>query len=215
MHETSRFPRTRPCDISASRVATGPQICGFGGLLITASVFSSWPVAGGIRLAGFNALAVQATREGIAASHDRHARARAVESPGTAGDALRATLHIPVWHDDQQGTATCLLAGLLNALKVVGKPKDRVRIAMVGMGAANVACYRLLSANGIDPQAIVACDRKGILHKGRHDVEAEQEQFSDPGQLYSDAAKVMGDAREATRVLMREGLIAAPPDRGP
>ena len=108
-----------------------------------------------------------------------------------------------------------MLAGLLNALKVVGKPKDRVRIAMVGMGAANVACYRLLSANGIDPQAIVACDRKGILHKGRHDVEAEQEQFSDPGQLYSDAAKVMGDAREATRVLMREGLIAAPPDRGP
>jgi len=53
---------------------------------------------------------------------------------------------IPVWHDDQQGTATALLAGLLNALRIVGKPIERVRIAMVGMGAANVATY----ARGVD-----------------------------------------------------------------
>ena len=63
-------------------------------------------------------------------------------------DVLRATLDIPVWHDDQQGTATVVLAGLVNALKVVGKDLRRVRIALIGMGAANAATYRLLSRPG-------------------------------------------------------------------
>ena len=70
-------------------------------------------------------------------------------------DRLRETLAIPVWHDDQQGTATVLLAGLSNALEIVGKDIARVRITMVGAGAANVAGYRLLTAAGVDPGAIV------------------------------------------------------------
>jgi malate dehydrogenase (oxaloacetate-decarboxylating) len=94
-------------------------------------------------------------------------------------DALRGQLSIPVWHDDQQGTATALLAGLLNALKVVGKDLGRIRIVMIGMGAANVASYRLLTTSGVEPGAIVACDRQGILHRQRHDIEAEQERFPD------------------------------------
>jgi len=88
-------------------------------------------------------------------------------------DTLRATMHIPVWHDDQQGTATVALAGLLNALKVVGKRIGQVKIALIGMGAANVATYRLLRASGIDPQAVIACDRLGTLHRGRADVERQ------------------------------------------
>ena len=60
-------------------------------------------------------------------------------------DALRAIAQVPVWHDDQQGTATVVLAALLNALQVVGKDLQQVRIAMIGAGAANVATYRLLT----------------------------------------------------------------------
>ncbi len=61
-------------------------------------------------------------------------------------EALRAEMRIPVWHDDQQGTATVVLAGLLNALQIVGKDIGNVKVAMIGMGAANVTTYRLLRA---------------------------------------------------------------------
>lgn len=82
-------------------------------------------------------------------------------------DRLRDVLAIPVWHDDQQGTATVLLAALMNALKLVGKELGEVRIAMVGAGAANVAAFRLLTAAGVDPKGIVVCDSGGILHAKR------------------------------------------------
>lgn len=94
-------------------------------------------------------------------------------------DRLRDEMEIPVWHDDQQGTATVFLAALINALKVVGKNIHQARIAMIGMGAANVATYRLLIAYGLDPKAVVACDSKGILHSGRSDIEANSTQFPD------------------------------------
>lgn len=87
-------------------------------------------------------------------------------------DALRAQLSIPVWHDDQQGTATAVLAALLNATAVVGKNLRQCRIAMIGMGAANVATCRLLMSFGVDPAAIVACDSRGTLHRARRDLEA-------------------------------------------
>lgn len=116
-------------------------------------------------------------------------------------DALRARMSIPVWHDDQQGTATALLAGLLNAARVVGKDPRRMRIAMVGMGAANVACYRLLTANGVDPRGIVACDSRGTLHKGRDDLQRRQDEYPDKWRvcLDSNAEGVTGGAREAMR----------------
>jgi malate dehydrogenase (oxaloacetate-decarboxylating) len=87
-------------------------------------------------------------------------------------ERLRRELEIPVWHDDQQGTATVVLAAVLNALKLVGKSLDAVRIAMVGMGAANVANYRLLKAAGADPATVIACDAYGTLHRGRKDLAA-------------------------------------------
>ena len=83
-------------------------------------------------------------------------------------DARRAC-SIPVWHDDQQGTGTVLLAALLNALKIVGKPIGTIRIAMIGMGAANVPTYRFLKAKGAEPASIVACDLGGILGLHRTD----------------------------------------------
>src|SRR5512147_264680 len=84
-------------------------------------------------------------------------------------EQARQVCSIPVWHDDQQGTGTVLLAALINALKVVRKPIGGVRIAMVGMGAANVPTYRFLKANGADPALIVACDLGGILGLHRTD----------------------------------------------
>ena len=87
-------------------------------------------------------------------------------------ERLRAEMAIPVWHDDQQGTATVVLAAVLNALKLVGKALPEVKIAMVGMGAANVANYRLLKAAGADPAAVVTCDEHGTLHRGRINMAA-------------------------------------------
>ncbi|MCK4451766.1 MAG: NADP-dependent malic enzyme, partial [Anaerolineae bacterium] len=89
-------------------------------------------------------------------------------------DTLRAEMDIPVWHDDQQGTATVLLAGLINALKIVGKEMGKIKIAMVGVGAANVATLRLLIASGVQWGNVIACDSKGILHPEREDIEARR-----------------------------------------
>jgi malate dehydrogenase (oxaloacetate-decarboxylating) len=114
-------------------------------------------------------------------------------------DALRARLSVPVWHDDQQGTATVVLAGLLNALEVVGKSLSSVRIALVGVGAANVSVYRLLSAHGADVSAIVACDRTGILHAGRLDIEARQNAHAEKWRICRDSngGRLTGGIAEA------------------
>jgi malate dehydrogenase (oxaloacetate-decarboxylating) len=116
-------------------------------------------------------------------------------------DRLRRSLSIPVWHDDQQGTATVVLAALKNALRLVGKDLTRVRIAMIGAGAANVATYRALVASGVAPAAIVACDRRGVLHPGREDVEAVQEEFTDKWRMCteSNGERVRGGVAEALR----------------
>ncbi len=97
----------------------------------------------------------------------------------SALDEARRRVSIPVWHDDQQGSATAALAGLIAAMEVVGKSLDRIRIVLFGVGAANVATYRLLTAYGLDPKAIVACDTQGILHGGRADIGNQAQRFAD------------------------------------
>ena len=116
-------------------------------------------------------------------------------------DTLRAEMHIPVWHDDQQGTATVTLAGVLNALKIVGKSLAEARIVLVGFGAANVATYRLLKAGGVTPGNVIACDSQGILHARRNDIEAEQEKFVDKWRvcLETNADQISGGPAEALR----------------
>ncbi len=94
-------------------------------------------------------------------------------------DTLRQRAEIPVWHDDQQGTATVVLAALLNALKVVGKSLAEVRITFVGCGAANVASARLIFAAGANPGRCLLVDSRGILHRGRQDVEMRKAEFMD------------------------------------
>ena len=92
-------------------------------------------------------------------------------------EKLRESMPIPVWHDDQQGSATAVLAALINALRVTEKKIGSVRIAMIGMGAANVATYRLLKAYGVDPERIIACDSQGTLHRDREDLKRRQTEF--------------------------------------
>ena len=81
---------------------------------------------------------------------------------------LREELNIPVFHDDQHGTAVVTLAGLINALKVVGKKFSEIKVAISGAGAAGIAIARLLHHVGV--REIIAVDRRGIIHAGRDDL---------------------------------------------
>lgn len=78
---------------------------------------------------------------------------------------LRNELDIPVFHDDQHGTAVVILAGLVNALKIVNKRLEEIRVVVSGLGAAGIATIRLLFSAGV--RQIIGCDRSGILYKGR------------------------------------------------
>jgi malate dehydrogenase (oxaloacetate-decarboxylating) len=90
-------------------------------------------------------------------------------------DRLRAEAQIPVWHDDQQGTAAVTLAGLINALKIVGKKKENVKLTVIGIGAANVAILRVLFADGFKPANTLVVDSQAILHTGRADLKEKKE----------------------------------------
>jgi malate dehydrogenase (oxaloacetate-decarboxylating) len=98
-------------------------------------------------------------------------------------DTLREKAEIPIWHDDQQGTATVTLAGLINALKLVGKKMDEVSITFVGSGASNVACSRLIFGWGADPTKCMMVDSKGILGPHRTDLERRRHEYVDKWRL--------------------------------
>ncbi len=90
-------------------------------------------------------------------------------------DRLRKEMDIPVWHDDQQGTASVELAGTINALKYVGKKMEEAKFAIVGTGAANIAFVRILIAAGVAEKNIVMVDSKSTLHPGRKDLEEKKD----------------------------------------
>jgi malate dehydrogenase (oxaloacetate-decarboxylating) len=91
-------------------------------------------------------------------------------------EQLREKLDIPVWHDDQQGTATVILAGLMNALKIVGKKMDQALVTLVGVGSANTRTALVLMRAGVKPGNILMVDSKGILHSNRKDLQARMEE---------------------------------------
>ncbi len=78
---------------------------------------------------------------------------------------LKEKCDIPIFHDDQHGTAIITLAGLVNALKVVGKKKEEVKVVINGAGAASIAITKLLFSDGF--RDVLLCDRKGIIYEGR------------------------------------------------
>lgn len=94
-------------------------------------------------------------------------------------DTLRAECEIPVWHDDQQGTACVTVAGLINALKIVNKKIDEVRVTVIGSGASGIAIARLMMAAGVNPENMLSVDSKGILSRDREDRETLQTKYKE------------------------------------
>ena len=86
-------------------------------------------------------------------------------------ERLQVEMKIPVWHDDQQGTAGVTIAALFNALDLTGRKLGGSRIVLFGAGAANIAAERLLVKAGADPKDIIVLDSKGILHPEREDID--------------------------------------------
>lgn len=84
-------------------------------------------------------------------------------------ERLREELDIPVFHDDQHGTAVVVLAALYNALKIVKKDLGEIKIAVSGAGAAGIACVKLLISAGANPKRIIITDNRGIIYEGRSD----------------------------------------------
>jgi malate dehydrogenase (oxaloacetate-decarboxylating) len=98
-------------------------------------------------------------------------------------DTLRREAEIPVWHDDQQGTATVTLAGLINGLHLTGRTIEDVRIAFIGAGAANVACARLIFGRGADPGKCTVNDSRGILTTAREDLRRNRNEYPEKWHL--------------------------------
>jgi malate dehydrogenase (oxaloacetate-decarboxylating) len=92
-------------------------------------------------------------------------------------ERLRRELDIPVFHDDQHGTAVVVLAALLNALRIVGKELADLRVVVSGVGAAGTATTRMLLAAGV--RDVVGCDREGIIHRGRPALTAEKAAYAE------------------------------------
>lgn len=108
---------------------------------------------------------------------------------------LKEVCDIPIFHDDQHGTAVVTLAGLTNAIKLVGKRIDEVRVVTVGAGAAGIAIVRLLQAMGL--RDVVMCDRQGAIYEGRdglNPIKAEMARLTNARRQTGDLAEVVRGA---------------------
>ncbi|MBS4152771.1 malic enzyme-like NAD(P)-binding protein [Cobetia sp. MC34] len=97
--------------------------------------------------------------------------------------ALIEQCNIPVFHDDQHGTAIVTAAGMLNALDIAGKKLEDARIVCLGAGAAAIACMKLLVASGAKVENIFMLDRKGVIHSGRDDLNQYKAMFATETEL--------------------------------
>ncbi len=91
---------------------------------------------------------------------------------------LRERMRIPVFHDDQHGTAIIVGAAILNALEVAGKKIEDVKLATTGAGAAGIACLDMLVALGVKPENILAFDRDGVIHSGRAHLDPDKARYA-------------------------------------
>lgn len=98
-------------------------------------------------------------------------------------DTLRAECEIPVWHDDQQGTACVTVAGLVNALKLVKKDIREVKCTMVGAGASGINIAKLMMLAGVDPKNMLLVDTKGILSRDREDKDTLQAKYKEKWEM--------------------------------
>ncbi len=111
-------------------------------------------------------------------------------------DTLRKEMPIPVWHDDQQGTAAVVLAGVINALKFVGKKMDEAQFTIVGSGAANTRTFYVLEAAGVNPKNVYMVDSTGIISQSRNELEGT---YKWDLAVKTNAEGRTGDLREAMK----------------
>ena len=122
-------------------------------------------------------------------------------------EKARERLQIPVWHDDQQGTATVILAGLMNAFKIVGKKPKESLITLVGAGSANLRTAYVLIRWGIRPGNIMLVDTKGIIYPGRKDIKKEEDPWKYELSQKTNAEDRRGDIPEAFKNV--DAVVAA------
>ena len=124
-------------------------------------------------------------------------------------DRLQAEMKIPVWHDDQQGTAGVTLSALYNALELTGRKLKGSKIVLFGAGAANIAAERLLVKAGADPKDIIMLDSKGILHPEREDIDqlSLRNKWKYEVAMRTNGDRVTGGLKEALRGA--DALVAA------
>jgi len=129
-------------------------------------------------------------------------------------ERLRNELDIPVFHDDQHGTAVVVLAALINAVKIVRKSMSDVRIVVSGVGAAGMACTKILQAAGA--RHLIGCDRSGIIYRGRPGLDAVKQWYAE----HTNEAGLRGTLRDALQGadvflgLSAPGVITANDIRG-
>ncbi len=122
-------------------------------------------------------------------------------------EKARERLQIPVWHDDQQGTATVILAGLINAFKIVGKKPKESLITLIGAGAANIRTAYVLIRWGMKPGNIIMVDTKGVIHAGRKDLSKEEDPWKYELAQITNAEGRTGDITEAFKGV--DAVVAA------
>jgi malate dehydrogenase (oxaloacetate-decarboxylating) len=122
-------------------------------------------------------------------------------------EKARERLQIPVWHDDQQGTATVILAGLINAFKIVGKNPREALITLMGSGAANIRTAYVLIRWGAKAGNIIMVDTKGVIHPGRADIKKEEDPWKYDLTQKTNAEGRTGDISEAFKGV--DAVVAA------
>ncbi|PIX32019.1 malate dehydrogenase [Candidatus Bathyarchaeota archaeon CG_4_8_14_3_um_filter_42_8] len=122
-------------------------------------------------------------------------------------EKARERLKIPVWHDDQQGTATVILAGLINAFKIVGKKPKESLITLVGAGSANLRTAYVLIRWGMKPGNIIMVDTKGTIYPGRKDIIKEEDPWKYELAQKTNAEGRRGDISEAFKGV--DAVVAA------
>src|SRR6476646_3057750 len=115
---------------------------------------------------------------------------------------LRERMNIPVFHDDQHGTAIITAAGLINACHLTGREMRDIRVVVNGAGAAAIACTELIKAMGVRGDHVIMCDRKGVIHKGRTDLDQWRSAHA-----VDTEARTLEDALKGADVVL--GLAAA------
>jgi malate dehydrogenase (oxaloacetate-decarboxylating) len=122
-------------------------------------------------------------------------------------EQAREKLQIPVWHDDQQGTAAVILAGLINSFKIVGKKPQESLITLLGAGAANIRAAYVLMKWGVKPSNIILADTRGVVFPGREDITKEDDPWKYELAQITNGERRTGDVSEAFKGV--DAVVAA------